>query len=277
MRIDWFTLVAQVINFLVLVWLLRRFLYGRIVRAMDEREAAITSQLEEAAQKRADADREAEHYREEKRQLDEERERMLTRAREEAEALRQQLVEEARADAEKMKAQWVESLRREQDELLKEFRERSGQQVLAVARRALTELAGAELEERMVTVFLEHLARLDPAEREAMADAVRRSDREVEFRTAFAVGPELRERISHSLREHLEDGVAVRFEVEPHLGCGVELRAHSHRMQWNLESYLDRLEESFFNGLEQRERVNDQPTRDQHTAVDARTGPNGAR
>ena len=43
MLIDWFTVAAQAINFLILVLLLRRFLYGPIVKAMDDREAAINA------------------------------------------------------------------------------------------------------------------------------------------------------------------------------------------------------------------------------------------
>ena len=35
---DWFTVIAQIINFLILVALLKRFLYGPIIRAMERRE-----------------------------------------------------------------------------------------------------------------------------------------------------------------------------------------------------------------------------------------------
>jgi F-type H+-transporting ATPase subunit b len=39
MLIDWFTVGAQVLNFLILVWLLKRFLYGPILDAIDARLA----------------------------------------------------------------------------------------------------------------------------------------------------------------------------------------------------------------------------------------------
>ena len=38
MRINRFTVFAQAINFLILVWLLKRFLYKPILHAIDERE-----------------------------------------------------------------------------------------------------------------------------------------------------------------------------------------------------------------------------------------------
>ena len=43
MPIDWFTVVAQAINFLILVWLLKRFLYKPILHAIDEREKGIAA------------------------------------------------------------------------------------------------------------------------------------------------------------------------------------------------------------------------------------------
>lgn len=248
----WFTLIAQIMNFLVLVWLLHRFLYGRIVRAMDEREAKIASRLEEAARKRAEAEKEAEDYREKNQELEEQREQVLAQVRSEAESRRQELIDQARAEADQMQAQWFEALEREKQGLLREFRERTGQQVLTIARRTLKDLAGAELEQQMLAVFLERIRHMEPGEQQAMALAIRSSDREVEFRSAFPLAPEGRERVTETLREHLEDGVVVRFEVEPQLRCGVELRAHSHRLVWNLESYLDGLEEAFSQGLEER-------------------------
>ena len=48
MHIDWLTVVAQIVNFLVLVYLLKRFLYGPILQAMDDRQAGIAARLQEA-------------------------------------------------------------------------------------------------------------------------------------------------------------------------------------------------------------------------------------
>ena len=57
MSIDWITVVAQIANFLVLVWLLKRFLYRPILDGIDAREAEITRRMAEAgeAQKKAQA------------------------------------------------------------------------------------------------------------------------------------------------------------------------------------------------------------------------------
>ena len=57
MQIDWVTVVAQMINFLVLVYLLKRFLYGPIVKAMERREHAIAEQQQQVQEQLAEAER----------------------------------------------------------------------------------------------------------------------------------------------------------------------------------------------------------------------------
>jgi len=52
MHIDWFVFFAQIVNFLLLVWLLKKFLYGRIINAIDTREAKIKATFEEAEKSR---------------------------------------------------------------------------------------------------------------------------------------------------------------------------------------------------------------------------------
>lgn len=252
MGIDGFTLAAQVVNFLVLVWLLKRFLYGRIVRAMDDREAEIAGRLNDASQARAAAEKEADLYRTRNRELDEQRERSLAQVKEEVEARRREMTEAARAEVEEAQAKWLEALTRERQGLVRDLRERVGEQVLAVVRRALKELAGAELEREAVTVFLARLRALPGDERDGIAAAIRDSDPAVEIRTAFPLPPEQREEVSRAIRGHLDERADVRFVTAPDLIFGVEMSAHSHRLVWNLDEYLERLEDQFFEELESR-------------------------
>ena len=78
--IDWLTVGAQALNFLVLVYLLKRFLYGPVVRAIGRREEAIAERLREAEQRGKDAEAEARHHREAREALEAQRERLQARA-----------------------------------------------------------------------------------------------------------------------------------------------------------------------------------------------------
>jgi F-type H+-transporting ATPase subunit b len=148
MLIDWFTVGAQVINFLVLVWLLKRFLYRPILDAIDAREQRIAAELADADAKRAEARQERETFQHKNQAFDEQRAALLAQATDAAKAERQRLLDEARQAADALRAKRQEALRQEADQLNQALRRRTQQEVFAIARKTLTDLAGASLEER---------------------------------------------------------------------------------------------------------------------------------
>ena len=77
MLIDWFTTVAQIINFLILIALLRYFLYRPIVSAMEKREKAVADRWHEAEQQRDQARAEAELQRKKNQELEEQPEQLI--------------------------------------------------------------------------------------------------------------------------------------------------------------------------------------------------------
>src|SRR5580693_6836832 len=98
MPIDWFTVVAQAINFLILVWLLKRFLYRPILSAIDAREKGIADQLADAVAKEAEAHKDREDFQHKNEAFDKERAALLTKATDEAKAERQRLLDQAQKD-----------------------------------------------------------------------------------------------------------------------------------------------------------------------------------
>src|SRR5580698_8172580 len=105
MLIDWFTIGAQALNFLILVWLLKRFLYKPILNAIDEREKGIATQLAEADAKQAEAQKERDDFQHKNEAIDQERAALLRKATDEAHAERQRLLDEARKDVDSLRAQ----------------------------------------------------------------------------------------------------------------------------------------------------------------------------
>ena len=96
MLIDWFTVVAQVVNFLILVWLLKRFLYRPILNAIDAREKRIATELADADAKKAEAIKERDEFQHKNEEFDRQRAALLSQATDEAKAERQRLFDEAR-------------------------------------------------------------------------------------------------------------------------------------------------------------------------------------
>lgn len=234
MRIDWLTVFAQIVNFLVLVWLLKRFLYQPVIDAMARREGRIESRLEQARAREAEADAEAEAYRGKSAALDEKREQRLAEAREAAREEKRRLVEEARGEVDQLRERWLGQLRREQDEFRKGLKSELGAAVAVAARAALSDLADSDLEERVMEVLLHRVEGLPPGERAALLEG----EQPLRIVSAFELSDASRDR----LRQALDPPGGLEFSVDDSLGFGVVIRAPDYKLEWSAASYLDELE-----------------------------------
>lgn len=244
MQIDWLTVAAQIANFLILVWLLQHFLFGPIVRAMDRREQRIADRLQEAADKKAEAEDEAQKYRSKQQDLDERRESLLSEARERAEEERSSMEKSAREEIDKRKQEWVEQLRSQQEQFLGDIRHMAAERFANLARRALRDLADEELEERIANVFLGRLRELDKAERKKFEKACNEGDGNVVVKSRFELSSSTKGSITKSIRELLCADAEVEYRQTDDIDCGIELRAGSQDLAWSLDAYLDDLEQA---------------------------------
>ena len=147
MLIDWFTVVAQTLNFLILVWLLKRFLYKPILDAIDAREKRIATELADADAKKAQARQEQDEFKRKNEEFERARAALLNRAIDEATAERQRLIDQARKESDTLRIRWQEALGREHQNLSEELTRRTRDEVFAIARKALADLASINLEE----------------------------------------------------------------------------------------------------------------------------------
>src|SRR5579872_6951434 len=104
MLIDWFTVGAQALNFIILVWLLKRYLYKPILNAVDAREKLIAAELAGADAKKTEAQKERDQFRRKNDEFDQQRAALLSKAAEEAKAERQRLLDDARKAADALSA-----------------------------------------------------------------------------------------------------------------------------------------------------------------------------
>lgn len=236
MQIDWLTVAAQVVNFLILVALLRRFLYRPVLAAMDRREQRIADSLREAEQREADALARREALDAERARLAEERESLVAQARAEADEQRRRWVGEARAEVDRQREHWRVQLEQEWDDQRRALARRLATAATDATRQALSDLADAELEAAMVRVCCRRLASIDEADRAALADG----EAPIDVVTTFAPDDEARTSIAEAVRDAL--GRTVTFTQADDLVAGLELRADGWKMSWTIAAYLSELE-----------------------------------
>jgi len=254
MLIDWFTVIAQVLNFLILVWLLKRFLYRPILNAIDAREKRVAAELADADAKEAEAQKEKEEFKHKNEEFDQQRATLLSRAKDEAKAERQRLLEEARKEASDLRAKQQEALRNDKQNLNRAISRRAQQEVFAIARKTLQDLAGTDLEERTVEMFAKKLRELEGGEKEQLVSALVPASSPVLVRTAFDLPQTQRELVKKTIKETLGIEVQARFETVPDLVSGIELTANGQKVAWSIAGYLSSLEEGIDELLQEQPR-----------------------
>jgi F-type H+-transporting ATPase subunit b len=248
MHIDWFVFFSQIVNLMLLLFLLKKFLYGRIIAAMDAREAKIGARFAEAEDARREARASADAYALKLRELDERSASMLEKAHQEAESYRERLEEKAREETEFLKNRWVEAVKSERENFLQELRQLAGRQIYSVTRRVLKDLAALDLEERIVEILVEKVAAMDERERRKFREPLE-SGGTVAVASAFAIPPEYQARIDEALRRHVSRDARVVYERSDDILSGCELRSNGHKIAWSMKDYLETLEERFFSAL----------------------------
>ena len=253
MILDPYTIVFQAINFLILVFLLRHFLYGPIIGAMDEREQIIVGREQEAADRTQEADEEVRTYQAKADELSREKDAILAEARASAEDAKHELLQEARLEVDATRHRWAEAFELEKETFVDELRRRVAQQSCFIARRCLSDLADARLEELAWDVFVERMGALEEEERAKLAGALASEDQGITLRSAFDASEEKVDALKRTLHEILSDEkVRLNLSVvaDPALVCGVELETGGYRVAWSVDNYLDGVEEQILKELE---------------------------
>jgi F-type H+-transporting ATPase subunit b len=244
MLIDWFTVAAQVVNFLILVWLMKRFLYKPILRAIDEREKRIATELANADKKKAEAQKESDDFKHKNEEFDEQRAALLSKATDEARAEHQRLLGEARKDAAALSSKLQEALRDQEHTLHQAISRRTQQEVFAIARKTLTDLATVSLEERLGEVFTRRLREMDAEAKATLAQALKTASDPALVRSAFDLPAQQRAAIQNALNETFSADIHIRFETAPDLISGVELSTNGQKVAWSIADYLASMEKS---------------------------------
>ncbi|MBW1988627.1 MAG: F0F1 ATP synthase subunit B [Deltaproteobacteria bacterium] len=241
MLIDWFTVAAQIVNFLILVALLKHFLYNRIVAAMDKRKQSIAGRMEEAEKKKKEAEEEKRKFERKNRELEQAKESLIAQARQEAEQEKRKLLKNAKKEVDQKRERWTQSLQNEQQNFLASLTDLARSMVPDMARAVIADLADKQLEQQAVERFAAQLENLDAERRDAFARAAAADENQVVAKTAFDLSEESKDRLKKAVADHLAREAEVEFETIPSLVLGIELSARGQKIAWSATDYLGEL------------------------------------
>ncbi len=258
MHIDWFTFIAQIVNFFVLVVILRYVLYRPILEALEARRQTVESAVAEAATAldRAEHDRKA--LSEEREAYEHRKTELRRHLDEEMEAERAKLLEAAKRELEEMSAGWKRRLAQEKASAGRMIAELAGNELVTVTRRMMRDLSDSALEEAMVRAFLRRWAKASAEEQKHRTELIRNRKSAILVRTSTDLPEQLREELSRviAMETDLAATAAVsavcQYETDPELIGGIEVCIDDRRISWSFAEYLSMLEDRVHDILEEQ-------------------------
>ncbi len=247
MLINWFTVFAQVVNFLILVALLRWFLYQPILKVMQKRQTLIAERWQEAERVQAEAQQTLATYQHQQQALHQQQATWLAEARLAADQERQRLLAQVRQAIADQRAAWQTELHQEQAAFLRTLRQNVIHQTYAIARQALKDLANADLEAQLVQVFCDRLRQLEPPQHQAIAQ----TNQPILIQSSFELPPDQSQQVIDALRTQFAIAQPIEFVTTANLFCGIEIKLAGQEIVWSFDTYLQTLEQRLSNALTQ--------------------------
>ncbi|WP_320175350.1 ATPase [Maridesulfovibrio sp.] len=234
MLLDWFTIFAQVLNFFVLIALLRLFLYKPIVGAMQERKEHVAQETHALQKAKAESQTLNMELRLKREDLDNREAEVMAEIHAEAERLREQAMDSARGEVETMRREWLAALEREKESVALNLRKKLIHEVSATAARIVQDLSGSDLEQLILSGFMQRI--------NDEARGVDCGNSEILIRTGFEHTEEQEQNLKQLLDELFPLKNERIFTTDSRLGLGIELIAGDRKWEWNLSSYVTELE-----------------------------------
>ncbi len=244
MKINWFTVIAQVINFLILVWLLKKFLYKPILNAIDEREKKIRDQLKDADDKKAVAQKEQDDFKKKNEDFDQQKKALMDKAVADANTQKQQLMDAAKKEADDLRTKMEKATKEKQENDNLQVTEKIQHQVFAITRKALTEIASISLEEQSANTFVKHLAALKDDDKKQFIDAFKSNTNAILVRSAFDLPAKQQGEIHDAVNVALSADTQLQFKTSPDIINGIELSTNGYKLSWSFSEYLNSLEKN---------------------------------
>lgn len=224
MQIDWWTFALQAVNFLVLVWLLQRFLYKPVREVIEKRKALVEQAFAEAAKQKGEAEAAQRSFEASRTELARERQDLLNKMHEELAAERERIIEQARREAGQLIEAARASIAEEREAALAGIRGQVADLAVELAATLLRKVGSVALNDAFLERVEQQLRALPTEERDRLRKDLAADGARLTVVTATPLPEEERERWRTRLGTSLVQREATEFETDPGLIGGAELR-----------------------------------------------------
>jgi len=242
MQFDWWTFALQVVNFLILVWLLQHFLYKPVRKILADRRAAVDERIAEAEKAKDTAEAERAALADARAKFDAEKEERLAALHREISAERAEALKDAKADAEKLIGEARHKIERERAEALRSLNKEIAD--LAADMAAKIVAGGASDDTSAIKRFKDYAANFSEEDLRTLQLGLDNEGAGIHVMTAAKLTSDEKDAWRNALREHFGKSCAVDFAVDEKILGGAELRFPHAALKLSAAGAIDLLKKA---------------------------------
>ncbi len=238
MELNWSTFLLEIFNFLVLIWILKRFLYRPVLDVISRRRTAIENQLAEAKQLHADSAALKEKYEHRLTDWEQERQKALDKLMHELEENRLQELDDLKLElAQEEEKNRVARLRQDK-QAIRGIEQRALQQGAEFASRLLAEATGPKLENRLIDMLLDDLAALSADQVSDLIDHWGEPPDRILVTSAYPLADDKRHQLEDALSRATGLSAPFHYEQDAKLLAGLDITIGARALQLNVRDEL---------------------------------------
>jgi len=237
-ELSWSTLLLEVINFLILIWILKRFLYRPVLAMIEQRRQHIETQTEAARATQQQADSLKAQYEQRLTDWDKEKRQANESLQKELQQERTKRLQQLQQD---MDSQREENRHANQQQLAEQDRQYRAEALKLgadFASKLLSAVACVEVHNQLVELSLTQLASLVDSQIQTLRNALVPTPDQIKILTAYALEEDQQQRLTKALQEFCSSPIPVNFIPEPDLIAGLEIELGSSLLRLNIRDQL---------------------------------------
>ena len=238
MELDWVTFSLEILNFLVLLWILKHFLYKPVLNVIAQRQASINDKVEEAIKKQTEAEQLKSQYTNRLTEWENEKKAARHKLDEEIDSLRQQRMQDLnlQLETERQKAEAIQQRRLEQDKTQAQMT--ALYQGAAFTAKLLSQLASPDLEKQLIDLFIAQLQEMPEQQQQTIQSNIDPASNEVQVCSAYPLPQSVQQFLETALNKLINKTITIKYTQDPELIAGLRVSIGAFMLQANIQDEL---------------------------------------
>ncbi len=249
MSINWITVFFQLIYFLIIVWILKKYLFKPVLAAMDNREKTIQARLMKAAEAVKEAEKEKTSMEKKVTDLEKAKDKVLADAEDKAIDKYNKMLATFNDEVQANRKTFEEQMILERELLRNSIRELANSVIINTISDALEDLAGATVKEALITTFIKKLSNNSFKDLKDLKKYYQKHG-SIKVNSSFEITSLQQKEISNLILGLIgEKSIDIEFIVEEKILCGIEVLCLPLMITYGLNTYMEELKSNLDDGI----------------------------